>query len=511
MNAKMPQSVEAILFRNPVNAIKTYICEMKWLTIIYTGVYLSLSAQGIAQPSDSEHRVNTLLESMREDVSALRQFFYHMPKGGDLHHHFSGSIYAETLLERALTLNYWVNRQSLEIKNPGFVPDKKSQSQWTRFSSLQREGQLEDFSKRLLRHWSVFEYNSAQASNAPHDHFFSTFLGFDPLLDDCLAIGILEIKQRAIKENISYIETIYNPIPHNIQPETRWDEQFRQSRTDSAALYQLMGMLFMEIIRKPEFKQSVDAHNAQLRRLHDSLQVDDAQFAMRYQNFVLRVKSPKEVFTDMALCFASANGEALIVGVNIVAPEDHPVAMKDYALHMEFFRFFRNQYPAVKCALHAGELALGLVKPEDISGHIETAVEIAGANRIGHGVGIPYERLDLLEIMADKGIPVEINLSSNAFILGVTPEAHPVSIYRRANVPVVLSSDDAGVLRHHLSEEYVLLYRHQPIDYPAIKEIAFNALRYSFIEEPELLQRLQKKLHTDFAAFEQKILSLYDR
>lgn len=485
---------------------------MKWLTIIFAGICLSLTTSGSAQPADSEQRVNAVLESIRQDAAALRQFFYHMPKGGDLHHHFSGSIYAETFLERASALDYWVHRNSLQLQKPGFTPDKKSLSQWARFSTIRKEGNMEDFSKRLLQQWSVFNYQAELAKDSPHDHFFSTFFGFDPLLDDCLAIGISELKQRAIKERVSYIETIYNPIVHPIRPETRWDEQLRQSVSDSAALHQLMGILFMEIIQKPDFRKSVDAHNQRLRHLHDSLQVDDAQFAMRYQNFVLRVKSPKEVFTDMALCFASANGEALIVGVNIVAPEDHPVAMKDYALHMEFFRFFRKQFPLVKCALHAGELSLGLVKPENLSWHIESAITIAGANRIGHGVDIPYENPELLKVMAQKGIPVEINLSSNAFILGLRPEEHPVSIYHRAGVPIVLSSDDAGVLRHHLSEEYALLYRHHPaIDYPAIKKIAFNALRYSFIEEPELLQRLQEILRRDFAAFEQEILKRYNR
>jgi adenosine deaminase len=506
----MPQSVEVGYFLHSCKCLKTYICGMKCLIICLTTLCLSLSTPGITQPTATEQRVNDLLESIRKDVSALRQFFYRMPKGGDLHHHFSGSIYAETLLERAVALDYWVNRQTLEIKSPDFVPDKKARLRWARFSTLEKEGAMDALSQKLLRQWSVFEFNPTPYGPSRHDHFFQTFNGFDPLLEDCLAIGISEIKRRAIKERVSYIETIYKPIPHNIQPEMRWDQQFRQQVSDSAGLHQLMGMLFMEIIRNPEFRQRVDAHNTLLRRLHDSLQVDDTQFALRYQNFVLRIKSPRAVFTDMALCFASANGEALLVGVNIVAPEDHPVAMSDYALHMEFFRFFRSQYPTVKCALHAGELTLGLVKPEDIGGHIEAAVEIAGANRIGHGVGIPYENPLLTKIMADKNIPVEINLSSNAFILGVKPEEHPVGFYHRAGVPLVLSSDDAGVLRHQLSEEYVLLYRHHNMHYSEIKQIAFNALRYSFIEEPALLQRLQAKLQNDFTHFEQEILSLHD-
>jgi adenosine deaminase/adenosine deaminase CECR1 len=36
--------------------------------------------------------------------------------------------------------------------------------------------------------------------------------------------------------------------------------------------------------------------------------------------------------------------------------------------------------------MHAGELTLGLVQPEDLTSHINDAVYTAGANRIGHGV-----------------------------------------------------------------------------------------------------------------------------
>jgi hypothetical protein len=59
--------------------------------------------------------------------------------------------------------------------------------------------------------------------------------------------------------------------------------------------------------------------------------------------------------------------------------------MKDYWLHMVMFNYCHTKFPDVKYSMHAGELTLGLVQPEDLTSHINDAV-YTGANRIGHGV-----------------------------------------------------------------------------------------------------------------------------
>ena len=95
--------------------------------------------------------------------------------------------------------------------------------------------------------------------------------------------------------------------------------------------------------------------------------------------------------------------------------------MADYAEHMRMIGFLRALYPSVHVSLHAGELAPGLVPPEGLCCHVRLAVEQALADRIGHGVDVMYEDrpYDLLKHMADKGVLVEINLTSNKVILGV--------------------------------------------------------------------------------------------
>jgi adenosine deaminase len=196
--------------------------------------------------------------------------------------------------------------------------------------------------------------------------------------------------------------------------------------------------------------------------------------------------------------------EPLVVGVNFVQAEDGLVAMRDYSLQMRMVGYARKQYPKVHVSLHAGELAPGLVPPEGLRFHITEAVDVARAERIGHGVDIMYETDSraLLERMRQRHIMVEINLTSNADILGVRGADHPLPVYRRAGVPVALSTDDEGVERGHLTEEFVRAVLTYKLSYADLKEMVRNSLRYAFLDESER-GRLQKDLETRFREFEQ--------
>ena len=138
--------------------------------------------------------------------------------------------------------------------------------------------------------------------------------------------------------------------------------------------------------------------------------------------------------------------------------------------------------------LHAGELAPGLVPPEGLCCHVRLAVEQARADRIGHGVDVMYEDrpYDLLKNMADKGVLVEINLTSNKVILGIEGKHHPFATYRKLGVPVALSTDDEGVSRIDLTHEYVRAVQAFDLVYADLKEMVRNSLEYSFLPGPSL-------------------------
>src|SRR5262249_56752020 len=115
------------------------------------------------------------------------------------------------------------------------------------------------------------------------------------------------------------------------------------------------------------------------------------------------------------------------------------------------------------------------------------AVKAAGARRIGHGVALAFERNmeGLLAEMRARPVAVEVCLTSTDRILGVRGKDHPLPAYLAAGVPVVLSSDDAGISRIDLTNEYVRAARDYGLEYRVLKAIARNALIYSFLDEAQ--------------------------
>ncbi len=466
--------------------------------ILFTLLSFSVSAQTIDE----------YFEKIRDNGAALTAFFSQMPKGGDLHNHYSGSVYAETYIDDVVDKNYFINTNTLQVLPK---PPAKAAG-WVQFSTLISSGQMSGYKEKLLQKWSCKDYNGV---SYPSDkQFFETFGNFGIASRDRLDTGLLELKRRAISEHVSYIETMFTGIPCNRlkNVDTSFDKlllEAEQNRNE-AATNKLLEKIYADVIAYDAMGCADSFNTYVVAALHNGLHIDDANFTMRYQNYVGRTSPPAEVFKSLVLSFISANKSPLIVGVNIVAPENNDISMRDYWLHMQMFRFCHNKFPRVKYAMHAGELALGMVKPEEMTWHINAAVHIAGANRIGHGVDIPYEHdcYDLLHYMADHKIPVEINLYSNEFILKVKDDRHPITLYKDFNVPIVICTDDAGVLRSNLTEQYVLLAkRYKHISYHDIKTFVYNSIKYSFIEEDSVKQHLKKKLDADFDKFEAEVIS----
>jgi adenosine deaminase/adenosine deaminase CECR1 len=214
---------------------------------------------------------------------------------------------------------------------------------------------------------------------------------------------------------------------------------------------------------------------------------------VRYLQQTTRSRPPEEVFAQFVYAFELAKASNQVVGINLVAPEDNPIALRDYTLQMRMLQYLKSVHPEVKVALHAGELTLGLVPPERLRYHIRQALEIGQANRIGHGVAVMYEEqpFQLLELMRRRGVLVEICLTSNEVILNVANQDHPFLDYQRAGVPLALASDDEGISRIDLSNEYLLALRRYNQSYRDLKRLARNSLEYSFLPGQSLWESPQ--------------------
>jgi adenosine deaminase/adenosine deaminase CECR1 len=403
-----------------------------------------------------------------------------MPKGGDIHSHLSGAVYAEHYLEWAAADGYCVDPKAVALVEPSACGQD---SNYFPASQLFNRTSVYD---ALINRWST--RNLPFAGRSGHDQFFDAFAGLGVMSDSKSRQDdmVAEVANRAASQHIYYLElmlTVQGSAVRQLGREVGWNADFAQMQR------QLLKRGLTDLVAKGS-QQFVELE----RQVSKTLGCGTASaqpgcaVTVRYLQQTTRTKPPVEVFAQLAYAFALARANSRVVGINLVAPEDHPIALRDYGLQMRMLQFFKRQFPDVKVALHAGELTLGLVPPDDLRFHIREAVEVAQASRIGHGVDILFEDrpFQLMSEMRRRGVLVEICLTSNEVILNVQSEKHPFLDYWKAGVPMTLASDDEGISRIDLSNEYLLAATRYGLGYKDIKRLARNSLEYSFAKGDSL-------------------------
>lgn len=451
------------------------------LIVLFGGTFVISSHATTSMNSGDNFQVtakfyDSIFEGDKPNIAKLNLFFTQMPKGGDLHHHYTGTIYAETYLD-------WVNQKGWYIDKCTFGIVKKRKN---KRCDITVQALLEDDAlyRKLLTLWSDKDYGNHFHDQPPPDsNFFNTFGYFGDVSDEYMDIGLNIIKQRALKENVVYIETMLSRIGAKSSDyfdsvKTKQLNQLLREAKSQQSVNKLLEQIATVLIGE-RFGASVNEFISMVEKNHRG--IDSHNFVMRYQTYASRTSEPIQVFVDLLSGYLAAKNSPLIVGVNIVAPENNFVALADYTLHMRMFNYLHNKYPKVNRSLHAGELTLGMVRPKDLTFHIEEARYIAQAQRIGHGVDLPYEQhsVELLEDLKENAV-IEINLTSNEFILGVKNNEHPYLIYSSYGVPLVISTDDSGVSRNNLSHEYRLLATRYKPSYKRIKEYVYNSMCDTF-------------------------------
>lgn len=434
-----------------------------------------------------------LLSDEQGSEAELQMFVTMMPKGADLHHHYSGSLYAETYLDWLRTKGWKIDPATLQVDRKGDVEGSITVDELYANAELYR---------KLLSAWSIKDYQEEHDGAAPPDQaFFNAFAYFGTFASYTYDVGLAQLRDRARDENVLYIETMLSGVRFWFSDE-QLDAQLRATAPN--ALDGVFRDLVDQFEADAKYRQGIDRFVDEVAKIHQGIDTDD--FTLRYQTYVYRDTTPSRVFAGLAAGFAAAQRSPLVVGVNMVGPENGITAVHDYGLHMRMVRYLKQRYPGVKVALHAGELVKGMVPPEDLRFHIRDAVEVAGAIRIGHAIDLPSERdpIGLMRTLRERGIPVEINLTSNAFILGVEGREHPLRMFLANKVPMVICTDDSGVSRNDLSHEFMLLASRYELTYPQLKHMVYDSIRYGFLADADK-QRLQTKLDQQFAAFEQQM------
>jgi len=413
---------------------------------------------------------------LRKSPPELYAFLLRMPKGGDLHNHLAGAVYAESFIRAAAESNLCVDKTEWKITatcsltSPNQEPARLANQANPTFNALIDKFSMRDF---------------VPGRESAHDHFFDSFALFSLADKGHAGEFVAELARRAADQNESYLELMAlsggGPVL-NLGSSIGLDQQNLAKTADdlrAAGLPALVSAL----------KDGVDNLEKQRRdTLHCDAEPSSApcRVVVRYVYQVLREFPKEQVFAQTLAGFALASIDPRVVAINFVQPEDGINSMRDYHLHMQMIDFAKHLYPNVHITLHAGELVSGLVPPEGLRFHIREAIELGHAERIGHGVDIMYETgsEQLLKQMRAKPIAVEIALTSNDVILGVKGNNHPFPIYRKYGVPVVLVTDDEGVNRSHLTQEFQRAVLTYDLTYADLKQIVRNSLEYSFLIGP---------------------------
>ncbi len=472
------------------------------LKIVILGLAMSLasSLSPQAHPARAltqEARTAREMEELKSDPLRLRSFLKAMPKGGDLHNHLSGAVYAESYLQWAAEEHDCFDPKSFSIVKPK-QPDACPEGQ-VKAESVLKDPALYD---AALTAMSMYQYLPEHSHDTGHDHFFATFPRFSAISGTHRGEMLAEVTQRAADQHEEYLELILG-IDRGRAAEYASKADWND---DIAVSYQkLIVAGIRDLVPQMEswLKDDEQTWKNKLHCADEARKQQGCGVQVRYLYEVYRGLPKEIVFAQMVAGFEVASADPRVVGLNLVMPEDWYVPMHDYDLHMRMLDFLHQRYPKVHITLHAGELAPGLVPYEGLGFHIREAIELGHAERIGHGVDVMYENQPeaLLKFMADRHLAVEINLTSNRVILGVSGKLHPLRQYLRAGVPIVLATDDEGVSRAEMTDELMQAVLDQNMTYQELKQAERNSLRYSFADDVTR-QKLSQCLDVRFAAFE---------
>jgi len=469
--------------------------RMAFISLLLVLAEITAGTPAAAQTA-SEQRTAQELERVRADPLALRAFLVRMPKGADLHIHLHGAVYAESFIRAAVEDDLCVDpaTKSFVKSSPataGAAPQPVCEEGAVPAATLLKDQRLYN---ALVDAFSMRGFVPSEGVTG-HDYFFDTFSKFGGTDPRHNGEWLDEVAIRAAAQNEQYLELTETPTWNRLNIITKdvgWREDLGQLRQELLAKG-----LADDVPGARAFWDEAESVRRQRGHCGEPNEPPACKVQIRYIYEVFR-NTPKElVFAQALLGFEIASADPRVVAINFVAAEDDHTSMVDYAEHMRMVGFLRELYPKVHVTLHAGELAPGLVPPEGLCCHIRLAVEQAHTDRIGHGVDVMYEDrpYELLKDMAAKHVLVEINLTSNADILGIGGKDHPFSLYRKFGVPVALSTDDEGVERIDLTHEYVRAVETYDLNYADLKQLVRASLEHSFLpgaslwQEPDVFTR----------------------
>ena len=431
------------------------------LRLIIISLFI-VSSTGMSKPSsdwfsDFKHEATP---------QQLYHFLYMLPKGGDLHNHLGGSNFSEWWYELATQpkqnggYRYYTRTIIKHCKGYG-TNEFDAAPQSLLFRNVQHSNYdvlsaCEKSEYRLINELNLEQktawLNSIRLDKAfeGRSEFFEKHwlrlndLGRNPTIS---AEMLVKNMQAFAEEGLTYLETQISA--------------FNNLRSDGS-IYD--GDEVIDLFRQ---------------RLTQDDAVDSG-VTTRLQQSLLRFSSNAEENLKRNYRLADRHRDVL-VGLNIVGREDND---KGYPLRfLKTFRELRQTIPAIKLAIHAGEV-------DEPNFHVRDTL-LLGADRIGHGVNLIDDPQTML-LMRNNKYLIEINLVSNLLLEYVSEyKQHPFPEYLRTGIPVALSTDDRGMWDSTMTDEYFVAVKEFNLSWQELISLGENSLAFSFVDDVNK-QRLLK-------------------
>lgn len=436
--------------------------------------------------------IEKYFESIKGNTPELIMFLKAMPKGADLHNHVLGASYSEFIYDDAIKYNDYY-----DLRNNFFLTKNE-------YSNSDKSNQIiniETFKKFYYN--NMFDsYSIRGIDKNYHDkakHFFNTFFGAlsSKRTENDM---IVEIIKRNLSQNIKYLELISDCISREVENNFRNVMNKMDFNINDLEKY-------CKILDTLDNEENFEKVKNLLDERENVLTENGVgNFTVKYIPILKRVSSSLNEFTAETYCYMLyCIKEDRIAAVNIVEPEDVPASRENFESHIKIIRFIynylSNKYSSsnkkINLTLHAGELCIMRSPLEDMNDRICSSIfltrdkneqKLPYTKRIGHGVSIFWEENadSLLKFMSINKVAVEICLTSNEIILGIKGKDHPLPLYLKYNVPIVICTDDEGVNRSNLTLEYLKAIQNYNLDYNTIKDIVRNSIEFSFLSGESL-------------------------
>src|ERR1043165_3383950 len=276
--------------------------EISWTLIVVLSCAFTLSAQPATQRSAAEQKTAGYFESIRKSPPQELAFLLQMPKGGDLHNHLSGAIYAESYIAWAAQKGLCVNNSAMALAVPT-APSKCAADQTPATTALTNSVLY----RQMIDAWSMRNWQLSGQSG--HDHFFDAFGRFGPATYNNSGRMLAAAVMNAARGRVLYVEFMLTPdgtptgvASSQIGDKVGWDgnvevtlNKLKAAGIDSAAEIGIKNL------------QAMEAEKNQLLKCGTTQADPGCSVTIRYVAQVARNSPLGQVYAQMVTGLALAN------------------------------------------------------------------------------------------------------------------------------------------------------------------------------------------------------------